>query len=125
MPDTTPGGYPYALPADPLVNWPATSQSLAEKLEALKPTGGATAGLKIAAGTASGGDATVTFPPGLFTAPPAVVVVPSGGAGAPPVDLTAGVGNITAQGFQVAIRVAFGANQGNSFVDCAWIAVGI
>jgi hypothetical protein len=34
MPDTTPNGYPYAVPSDPLVQWPATSQSLAEKLDA-------------------------------------------------------------------------------------------
>jgi hypothetical protein len=35
MPGTTPQGFPYAEPTDPLVQWPATSQSLAEKLEQL------------------------------------------------------------------------------------------
>lgn len=34
MPGTTPTGFPYALPADPLVQWPATSQALAEKIDA-------------------------------------------------------------------------------------------
>lgn len=33
MPGTTPGGWPYALPADARVDWPATSQQLANKLE--------------------------------------------------------------------------------------------
>jgi hypothetical protein len=33
MPGSTPSGYPYAEPADPLVQWPATSKALAEKLE--------------------------------------------------------------------------------------------
>jgi hypothetical protein len=42
MPDTTANGYPYAVPSDPLVQWPATSQSLAEKLEALPKILGAT-----------------------------------------------------------------------------------
>jgi hypothetical protein len=32
MPDSTANGFPYALPTDPLVQWPATSQSLAEAL---------------------------------------------------------------------------------------------
>jgi hypothetical protein len=31
----TPSGWPYALPTDPRINWPATSQALAEKLELL------------------------------------------------------------------------------------------
>jgi hypothetical protein len=34
MPGTTSSGFPYAVPADPLVQWPATSQSLAEKVQA-------------------------------------------------------------------------------------------
>jgi hypothetical protein len=33
MPGTTPQGFPYADPTDPLVQWPATSQSLAEKVD--------------------------------------------------------------------------------------------
>lgn len=36
MPGSTPRGFPYAQPADPLVQWPATSQALAEKVDALK-----------------------------------------------------------------------------------------
>lgn len=32
MPGTTTHGYPYALPDDALVNWPATSKALADKL---------------------------------------------------------------------------------------------
>jgi hypothetical protein len=35
MPATTPGGYPYAEPTDPLVQWPATSRQLAEGIESL------------------------------------------------------------------------------------------
>jgi hypothetical protein len=33
MPGTSPSGYPYAEPTDPLVQWPATSQQLAARLE--------------------------------------------------------------------------------------------
>jgi hypothetical protein len=33
MADTTANGYPYAVPSDPLVQWPSTSQSLAEKVD--------------------------------------------------------------------------------------------
>jgi hypothetical protein len=33
MPGATTGGVPYALPADPLVQWPATSQSVAEAVD--------------------------------------------------------------------------------------------
>lgn len=34
MPGQTAKGFPYALPEDKRINWPATSQQLAEKLEA-------------------------------------------------------------------------------------------
>jgi hypothetical protein len=34
MPGTTPNGVPYAEPTDPLVQWPATSRSLAEAVDA-------------------------------------------------------------------------------------------
>jgi hypothetical protein len=37
MPATTPGGVPYAIPADPLVGWPSTSQQLAEKIDTIIP----------------------------------------------------------------------------------------
>jgi hypothetical protein len=76
MPGSTTGGFPYALPADPLVQWPATSQSLAEKIDqkiAALP--------RIATGvaTTTGESAVlVNFPPGRFTAPPKVVVTPVG-----------------------------------------------
>jgi hypothetical protein len=33
MPGATFGGYPYAQPSDPLVQWPATSQQLAQKID--------------------------------------------------------------------------------------------
>jgi hypothetical protein len=33
MPANTANGYPYAEPTDPLVQWPATSQALAEKID--------------------------------------------------------------------------------------------
>jgi hypothetical protein len=33
MPALTTGGFPYAQPADPLVQWPDTSQALAEKID--------------------------------------------------------------------------------------------
>lgn len=39
MPGTTPGGVPYAVPTDPLVQWPATSQGMAEKIDAAIPVG--------------------------------------------------------------------------------------
>ena len=60
MPATTPGGWPYVLPADHPVEYPAASQNLANKLEAL--------GLKVAfakkgsdqTGIASGGGAGFT-----------------------------------------------------------------
>jgi microcystin-dependent protein len=39
MPGTTTGGVPYAVPADPLVQWPATSQALAEAVDAAIPVG--------------------------------------------------------------------------------------
>jgi hypothetical protein len=35
MSGSTPSGFPYALSSDPLVQWPTTSQQLAEKLEAV------------------------------------------------------------------------------------------
>jgi hypothetical protein len=35
MPGSTAGGYPYALPGDPLTGWPAVSQSLAMKVDGL------------------------------------------------------------------------------------------
>jgi hypothetical protein len=34
MPATSPSGYPYAIPADPLAQWPDISRSLAEKVDA-------------------------------------------------------------------------------------------
>jgi hypothetical protein len=33
MPGTTPRGTPYALPTDPLVQWPGTSQQMAQKID--------------------------------------------------------------------------------------------
>jgi hypothetical protein len=33
MPGTTTNGFPYAVPTDPLVQWPATSQSLSERID--------------------------------------------------------------------------------------------
>jgi hypothetical protein len=44
MADTTANGYPYAVPSDPLVQWPATSQSLAEKIDTQLETARVAAG---------------------------------------------------------------------------------
>lgn len=93
MPGTTPNGYPYAQPADPLVQWPATSQSLAEKIDnVLPPKGFATLngtnqpaadtiiiwkGSAVADGlTASPAEGFITCPPGTYLIS---VVVPIGG----------------------------------------------
>lgn len=39
MPGTTASGVPYALPEDPVSQWPATSRGVAEKVEASMPLG--------------------------------------------------------------------------------------
>jgi hypothetical protein len=73
MPATTPHGYPYAEPTDPLVQWPATSQQLAEKIDELTAyhaSGQIGPGDPISAAT----EFTVTFPPGTFTSTPVVIL---------------------------------------------------
>jgi hypothetical protein len=91
MPATTPGGYPYAEPTDPLVQWPATSQQLAEQLEQKL-----SAGLRVATGTVTTSGESVAFPPGTFAAPPTVLVTAE--STDPAVVVTAG---ITAAAFTV------------------------
>jgi hypothetical protein len=77
MPGTTAKGFPYAQPADPLVQWPATSQSLAEKIDADTVTKGYVDALPLVqAGRAAANAAdgvTVTFPVAYKTAPTVLV----------------------------------------------------
>jgi hypothetical protein len=82
MPGTTPKGYPYAQPADPLIQWPATSQALAEKIDAAS-------GARIVVGHVSGpanasGMIEMSFPAGVFTKAPFVVMTPHGFTGVAP-----------------------------------------
>jgi hypothetical protein len=73
MPGTTSSGFPYAEPTDPLVQWPATSQALAEHSQAVHlNTAG---GKRFEAGRMYGGqtDARVTFPRAFTVAPDVVV----------------------------------------------------
>lgn len=79
MPGVTTGGYPYAEPTDPLVQWPATSQSLAEKIDAqvtlaMGKTVGGSRDFSPAGEMAAGSVYTynVPFPAGMFTAAPFV-----------------------------------------------------
>jgi hypothetical protein len=72
MPGTTPNGYPYAEPTDPLVQWPATSQALAQAIDTktadlntlLQGRAIATAYLT----TDANGDGSAFWPAGLFAA---------------------------------------------------------
>ena len=118
MPGQTPKlGLPYALPEDKRINWPATSQQLAEKLEAAP---------RMASGwgrTSGPAGAQVTFPVGLFTQAPRVVVTLASNAGS---EATGSwilqTGNKSATGCTVFCSIPGVAFQ-DAFFD--WIAVGI
>jgi len=73
----TPSGWPYAVPNDTLVSWPAQSQALADKLE-LRIPGGSGAGIlpfAMATGSVSvTGNATITLPASRFTQAPLISV---------------------------------------------------
>jgi F420-0:gamma-glutamyl ligase len=138
MPDATANGYPYAVPSDPLVQWPATSQSLAEKIDtevgAAKAAGAAAqstastavqgAGLKVAAGTfdtAGGtGQEYIPFPGNPFTSSPAVTVTARDASGSP-VGVT--ILDLSPQG----VRIGVWRQAGSGFAAAGavyWIAVG-
>jgi hypothetical protein len=127
MPGTTPAGYPYAEPTDPLVQWPATSQSLAQKLDDTNLVGSSEAGLKLAAGGVAGAPIAaganraipVTFPVGLFTVGPHVVAC---NAGIVDPDILVNVSAITAAGATIHMQ-----NVGTveRIGGALWIAAGV
>jgi hypothetical protein len=114
MPGTTPKGYPYAEPADPLVQWPATSKALAQKLENdlnLRPAGSI---------AVSGANWTpVVFPSGAYSAAPVVVVTPVGAT--PP---AVAVRSVTIAGFEFLVHNGQGTAVAAG-TQVNWIALGI
>lgn len=112
----TPGGWPYALPTDALVQWPATSQALAEKLEAAPPAlGGTVQILKADATATTGTRVTFRIP---FKAPPAVVLSHAAFSQGVVLQLR----SVTATGFEA---VAY-QTDGAAYFDAtaSWVAVG-
>lgn len=112
MPGTTAAGYPYALPDDAPVNWPATSKALADKLETVVPAKIQSGGIMVNAT----GETTVTFPTPHSAAPKVVAVSASSAAFSVIV-----VGTITLTTFTVRAFDATGA-QKQAYIH--WIAVG-
>jgi hypothetical protein len=122
MPATTPNGYPYAEPTDPLVQWPATSQQLAEKIDSVPVVVGVTPGMKIARGVVSYSDAqptvTVDLSPYGFTSPPVVSLTPYMQAAAG----FAYIRSSAAASFSFSVETPAGDYQ--PACDVHWIAIG-
>jgi hypothetical protein len=72
MPGTTAAGTPYAEPADPLVQWPATSQQVAEAIDRRAPMSWVDARLSnksvncFMSSTNESGDGSLLWPAGFF-----------------------------------------------------------
>ena len=111
MPGQTAHGFPYALPEDKRINWPATSRQLAEKMEEALPG-------NIRSGTVVGPEGRVVFPT-PFTSPPIVVACAADSNGR----FVVGVMNITAQGFDTLQTNLAGGQPVAARVN--WIAIGI
>jgi hypothetical protein len=132
MPGSTPAHQiPYAVPTDPLVQWPATSQALAEKVDALSTTAAGAPQRQVIQGVATcdaQGAFHAAFPPNTFYAAPSVTVTPVAetgylGSGHLSTMLAGAPSAIAADGFVYMIG-ADGVRGPAAGVVVQWIAVG-